>query len=385
MFKSLRVPANLFGLAMWAVSFVFAGFLIGLGSSLVADLPRIEARLSPEQFADSSALSAARAEIERQSQRERQAQENRRVAMAERNTAANQYRAAREAFDNWLATRQATSDPAQDPDVVQRTRALDELKVLEAQAQTRLDRLARDEAAAGVERQRAEARESQVLADGDEAYQQALRGQELRVFGSRLALTLPLLAIAGWMVARKRKSDYWPLFRGFVVFALFTFFFELVPYLPSYGGYVRSIVGIVLTVLAGHYVIKSMRRYLAQREEAAAKTEAERRKSLSYEDALKKLGGGVCPGCERAVMAATPSAELAAASNKGGAPAAAGAAMRETNFCVHCGMKLFDRCGGCSTRKNAFFHYCPTCGDEAGRPSDAPAPAAPSTAAPAAV
>lgn len=375
MFKSLRVPANLFKLAMWAVSFVFAGFLIGLGSSLVADLPRIEDRLSPEQFADAAALAQARTEVERESAREQQAAENRRVAQAERNAAANQYRAARESFDNWLATRKATSDPAQDPEVLQRTRALDELKTAEAQAQARLDRLARDEADAGVERERAAERVDRVMAAGDAAYQRALQGQELRVFGSRLALTLPLLALAGWMLARKRGSDYWPLFRGFVVFAAFTFFVELVPYLPSYGGYVRSGVGIVVTVLAGHYVIKAMRRYLAQREAAAAKTEAERRQSLSYEDALKKLGGGVCPGCERAVMAATPSAELAAAATKGGAPAAAGAAMRETNFCVHCGMKLFDRCGGCSTRKNAFFHYCPSCGDPADRP-EAPTPVA---------
>lgn len=372
MFKSLRVPANLFALAMWGVSFVFAGFLIGLGSSLVADLPRIERSLSLEDFADPAAVEQARAEAVRQEARERKALEDRQVAVTEEQAAANRYEAGRQTFQNWLATRRTTADATQDPEVLARTRELDGLKAEQAVAQGRVDALTREVAEAGVERRRAEARRTELLQAGEAQFQRASFLQELRVFGIRLALTLPLLAIAGWMVAKKRQSDYWPLFRGFVVFALFTFFVELVPYLPSYGGYVRSLVGIVLTVLAGHYVIKAMRRYLARREEAAARSEAERRKSVGYEEALKKLGAGICPGCERAVLAATPSGD-ASAGAKGSAQAAAQAALRETNFCVHCGMKLFDRCGACQTRKNAFFHYCPTCGSGADESGPEPA------------
>jgi hypothetical protein len=357
MFKFLRVPDRLFKLVMWIVSFVFAGFLIGLGGKIVADLPRMEDQLSQDQFADQAALRAARTEIRKLTEQQRQLDDERERARLAQTAAANAYQSARSSYGNWISTRNATTDPTQDPEVIQRTRNLDALKAREREAQGAVESL--DARVLGARQALAQQHrtESELLETADSAYRSALFKQQLRVFGARLALTLPLLAIAGWLIAKKRGSDYWPLMRGFVLFAVFTFFFELVPYLPSYGGYVRYGVGIVLTVIAGHYVIKAMRRYLERRKLVEQQSDSERRRSLSNEEALKKLAASVCPGCERPVMS---TGDI------------------KPDFCVHCGLRLFDACNGCGTRRNAFFRYCMKCGT-AGQQPPAP-PAALSTA-----
>ena len=86
--------------------------------------------------------------------------------------------------------------------------------------------------------------------------------QELRAFLYRLALTLPLLVVAGWLFVKKRKSTHWPFVWGFILFTLFAFFGELVPYLHSYGGYARYIVGMLTTGLIGRQAIVSQKRFL---------------------------------------------------------------------------------------------------------------------------
>lgn len=341
MFKALRVPERMFSLTMWVLSFAFAGFLIGLGGQLVGDLPRLDDTISQEQFADQVALSKVRADVARLNKAERENGERLERARLESEAAGNAYQSAREAYGNWLATRTATGDPKQDPEVIKRTRALDALQARHRDAESTMEAID-SEALQTKQALSAQRRsESEILQAAQAAFDAATLKRELRVFGSRLALTLPLLLVAGWLVAKKRKSEYWPLMRGFVLFALFAFFVELVPYLPSYGGYVRYAVGIIGTAIAGHYAIRAMRRYVEQRKMVEQQSESERRLALTTDEALKKLAANVCPACERAVLTTGDV---------------------KPDFCVHCGLQLFGHCGTCQTRKNMFFHYCPQCG-----------------------
>ncbi len=355
MFRAFRVPERIFAFAMWVVSLVFASFLIGLGGKIVGELPGAPATLTLQDFVDPIKAAPLRSARDSLQGLQRRTQDERDRAMQVHIAARNAYTAQKESFDAWIATRTAITDPQQDPEVLSRTRQLDSLKVIERDAEAELERI--DTRLLDISQAQEANREAQIELEfaARGPYEKARFQQELTTFGLRLALTLPLLLLAGWMVLRKRKSEYWPLLRGFVLFAVFAFFVELVPYLPSYGGYVRYGVGIVVSIVAGVYIIRAMRKYLAQRQQVEQQSEEERRRSLKYEEALKRLDAGVCPGCERAVAKGPEGT---------------------SNFCVHCGLRLFDKCGECSTRKNAFYPYCPTCGTPAqGRHADTtPAP-----------
>lgn len=345
MLKSKKARETTFSVLMWIVSVVLAGFLIGLGGLIIGDLPRVSNPVTIDQFIDASELARLGAERTRLEEAEQTIVE--RLQQAERNLleAQNDAESAQLSFDNWIATRTATTDPTQDPEVIARTRALDALREAERSAERIRDQISAELNAhrqlyAPIDQARYE-----LEAAAQPRYEAARFMQELRVFALRLAFTLPLLVVALLLLLQKKKGDYWPLQRGFVLFAAFAFFVELVPYLPDYGGYVRYGVGILLTLVVGHFIVRWMRTYLAGREAAEAQAQEERQRSIEYEDALKKLAAKACPSCDRTI-ATTDEAP--------------------PDFCVHCGIQLHNRCTQCQARKFAFFRYCMQCGAPAG-------------------
>jgi len=340
MSKALRLSEKWFRFGLWIVAFVFASFLIGLGGTIVQNLPKVEQRFTIESFIDQSAAEKLRAELRALQEKRQTAQDAHDQAQLKLNGARANSAAARDTFNNWLATRHATKRPEQDGELIERTQALDELKILERKALSDIERQQQNllDARQAEERAQRDLRELERAAS--EKLNVELRSQELRVFGYRLLLTLPLLGIAGWLFAKKRQSTWWPFVWGFIYFALFAFFVELVPYLPSYGGYVRYVVGIVITVLVGRYAVIALNRYLEKQKAAEAMPDVERRKELSYDTALARLAKKVCPGCERPVDLTNTAID----------------------YCPHCGICLFDHCGQCNERKSAFARFCHACG-----------------------
>jgi len=340
MSKGLRLSEKWFNRGLWLVAFVFAWFLMGLGQTLIRDLPHVEQQYNLDNFIDQQAAQPLKDKIKESQRLRSETTDALDQAQLKLNTRASDYAAARATFDNWLATRGATQQASQDDELVTRSKTLDNLKSLQRQAENEVEALRQKDLDSSQNENQVQT-QLNILEDAARVkLDEVQRKQEIRVFLYRLALTLPLLLLAGWLFAKKRKTPYWPFVWGFIIFAAFAFFVELVPYLPSYGGYIRYIVGIVLTVVIGRQAIISLNNYLEKQKLAEQLPESERRETLSYDTALARLAKNVCPGCERGV-------DLKDVAN---------------DFCPHCGIGLHDYCKKCEARKSAFVKFCHKCG-----------------------
>ena len=340
MTKGLRLSEKWFQRGLWLIAIIFAAFLIGLGSLVVGDLPRVEKPVNAEAFMDRPPLYAERAAIQADDDRLKENQEARTRAEETASHAAAATAAEQATFDAWIATRAATQQNSQNPEVLARTHKLEALQAQQRDAEKVSEALESQRTAIVQDRDRHDEARQKIEDAGQGGYDKAVQRMELRVFGLRLLLTLPLLALAVWLFLKRRKGPRWPFVWGFIFFALFTFFFELVPYLPSYGGYFRYLVGLGLTVWGGNYAIAALRRYLDAQKAAEQKPEEERRKELGYEQAQMRLTRRICPACERPLDPTDPT----------------------NNFCMNCGLLVFEECSRCSTRQTTFSHFCRTCG-----------------------
>jgi uncharacterized membrane protein YdfJ with MMPL/SSD domain len=127
MSKALRLPEKWFRRGLWLVALVFAWFLVGLGSLVVGDLPQVESVQRIEDFMPPERAAQVKLQQQTSEQLRDQAASALEQAELKYRAARKAYAAAREAFDNWVATRSATQRADQDSELLERTRALDQL------------------------------------------------------------------------------------------------------------------------------------------------------------------------------------------------------------------------------------------------------------------
>lgn len=341
MFKGLRGPEKLFRLGQWLIALLFAYFLTQVGGKLIADLPTTTREPYRQQFVEKG-IGEIKSKISVLEQNAQKIRNEIRATERLLSQIREDYDSAVASFEHWKSTRQSTGEPKQNSEVVRRAHALD--LQLEDQSKTQdllheqenlLEKINGDMEPLQKKRQELEKKEN-------DAYQQALSWHRLKIFFYRLALVGPILILGIFLFRRYRNSTQWPFVWGFLFFALFAFFFELVPYLPSFGGYIRYGVGALLTYFVGRHLISALQRYLEEKREEQERPQEDRKQTIAYEHAIGALSKNQCPSCERTFVGNDS----------------------EVNFCMHCGLKVYEVCSPCGHRHNAFFNFCPSCGVE---------------------
>jgi hypothetical protein len=335
------------------ISGVLCVFLILLTGRILDDLGGSVSYPSAEQFENKTFLdSIARVQNGLNAQAERyetkETQLRKAADLAEKN-----YQDAKASFDNWLEARKVLGEPSKDREVIAKTEALETYYAIrrdwnEAAAKIRdtID-VFRTEVAAldqlvNTERERA-----------NKVFGKAYQSYELKVFLIRLLFILPVLLLGIYFYIRRRNHQYWPLFLGFSWFALYAFFVGLVPYLPSYGGYVRYTVGVLLSAVGGYYAIKKIREYLEQRKSELQKPTEERVKQVESDTAFKAYEQHICPSCGKDFIFKNWAFTKQNPNDAG---------VMVSNFCRQCGFELYKNCENCGEKRFAHLPFCSNCG-----------------------
>jgi hypothetical protein len=261
----------------------------------------------------------------------------------------------KQSFDNWLQTRKTLGSPDKDQEVVSRAKKLDDFYKVEQEWRAELNTLQNQIDEIVKKKQEINALIDKEESAAYEKYGQALKKYELKVFLIRLIFVTPILALGIFFFVRCRKHKFYPLYFGFTLFSVYVFFVGLVPYLPSYGGYVRYSVGVALSVGLGYYAIKRIRKFIDQKQAELEISTQERAKKIQTTTAEKALENHFCPSCGKDFLLqkwefpATKTSET-------------DSYKFVTTFCRHCGLELFKNCNNCGTKNFAHLLFCSSCG-----------------------
>jgi len=342
-------------LVNYLIAIVLCGFLIALSGKLIDDVDEWKERPRVEDFQNTQLLDQENLQVDKINDSiglKRQKLESIQNTIKVTN---NNYRNAKKSFDNWLEARKTVGSPQEDKEVLNRANQLDEYYKTEQQWRNELEQIKREISLLNTQKSE---RYFVIDTEKTRAYKErevAIRKYDLKVFLIRLMFILPILVLGIFFIIKFRKHKYWPLFLGFVLFSFYSFFFGLVPYLPSYGGYIRYAIGIALVVFLGGYAINGIKAFIERKKSELKVSTSERAKKVQTETAEKALDNHMCPSCGKDFIIKRWD-KFPVDKKK-----AEGFGL-VTNFCRYCGLELFKKCGNCGTENFAHLPYCTNCG-----------------------
>lgn len=128
MANNLRFSEKWFNRGLWVIAFLFAYFLIGLGGTIVGDLPKIESKLSAGDFVDKGEKTILTNSLKSLKQEEEALNDKVEQAQLQLDAVHSDYQSSKQAFDTWITTRKATQSSSRDNDLIARTANLEGLR-----------------------------------------------------------------------------------------------------------------------------------------------------------------------------------------------------------------------------------------------------------------
>jgi hypothetical protein len=338
----------------YSISVILCIFLILLSNRIIDDLDTATVRPEVTSFENKSVLPELQEKVEALNLELEKANSGETVIRQTMSTARENYTNEKQSFDNWVQTRKTLGSPDKDQEVVDRARRLDEFYKVEQDWRTQLN--AKQAEIEGIRKKQDEIRDlvDTENALAEEKFSTELKSYELKVFLIRLLFVGPILCLGIFFFVRYRRHKFWPLFFGFTLFSFYAFFLGLVPYLPSYGGYVRYAVGILMSVGLGYYAIKTIRQYLETKQAELQISTQERAKNVQSQVAEKAHENHFCPSCGKDFM--FKKWEMPAHLNE------SDSYKYVTDFCRYCGLELFVNCKKCNHKNFAHLPFCAACG-----------------------
>jgi len=258
-----------------------------------------------------------------------------------------------QSFDNWVTTRSTLGSPNQDKEVIQRAQKLDDLLKIEQDWQRKSDSIQTEINILEKHQIDISNRATDAYNQANELYSQAMKTYDMKVFLLRLLFVAPILALGIFFFIRYRNHKFSPLFMGFSLFSLYAFFVGLVPYLPSYGGYIRYSVGVLLTIGLGYYAIKRIRDYSERKKAELEASGSERAKKLETGIAERAFNNHICPSCGKDFFLKNWESPLSVDKTT---------LQTVSNYCRYCGLQLMKNCTECGHSNYAHLPYCASCG-----------------------
>lgn len=352
--KRLEVLSKL---VLLFVTFLLSFFLISLGERILYDIDGWSVAPSFESFKSRVALDKideAEGKINKELDRINEKIDR---ASVFRNKARRRYASEKRSFKNWIEARKTIGSPTEDATIRKRASRLDRYREIEGKWQDKINSLISQRRKIERSKNAQYNFRREIQKQDRKKYQAAYKKFKVKVFIYRILFIIPILILALFLFLKFRSSRLKPLVWAYIIFALYAFFIGLLPYMPSYGGYIRYTVGILLTVFIGLFVIKRLRIYTEKKKLELTQSMDERIKRVKNDVAIKSYKAHSCPSCEKDFLMNNwqPKTKLIKEILEDEAP----------DFCQHCGLTLFNSCGDCGSRKFAHFPFCSSCGAKA--------------------